>query len=114
MASVGENDLCAASDVDRGELVCGRDIIKVQSVDFDTVVMGDDHIEATWVNGKGMDDILKLLDDLQGEGTGMCRVLPHHEGLIRCRCGEDGLLHTRSDGCHLVSVEGDRQVRDLS
>ena len=62
MATVGELDLGTASDHQPGKLVSRLDIIKMKSIDSNTVEVSDHHIEAARVDCNGLNDILELLD----------------------------------------------------
>ena len=84
-------------------------VIRMHSVDTDSVWVRNHNIEARRVEGDRLDLILQLFDDLEGKGAWVRRVAPDHEGLIRSSCRKDRLLHARCYGCHFLAMERNGQ-----
>ena len=109
MATVCELNLRAPPDLVILEL-SDCNIIGVNGVDANSVEVGDYDIEARRVEGHGLDRILELLHDLEGEGTWVSCIAPDHQGLVGGCRRQDWLFHAGGYSRNFLSVERNSQI----
>lgn len=112
-ATITELNLSAATNLVMLKLGCSN-VLRVHSVDLYTIQVSYDEVKARGMDRHRLDQVRQCFHCLQSELAWVSRVLPDHECLVTARCCQDLLLHASCDGRNFVSVERNRQVRNLT
>ena len=89
-------------------------ILRMHSIDLDTVQMANHEVEARRMDRHCLDQVSERLHRLQSQLARMRRVLPNHQDVVTARRRKNLLLHAGRDSIDLTLVERNGQVGYLA